>query len=294
MNAKPVSPKQEVWSIEAALEWATEDLRKRYIEQPRLDAEVLLAHALHTTRIQLILEAHRILEPSELARFRACVLRRRTREPVAYICGEKEFYGRSFQVDARVLVPRPETEILVDTVLRRIGSSSLSLCGLDLCTGSGCIAITLAREWPTTVLYAVDISPSALEVAHENKLRLGAHNVVLLEGDLFKPVEGYPPFDLIVANPPYIAQKDLVDLMPDVRLFEPYLALEAGEEGLDKLQQIIVESPRFLREGGFIAVEVGRGQAECVKDWMESVRLQEIEITYDYTRVERIVSAMRH
>src|SRR6202453_4423555 len=147
------APPPTTWTIEAVIRWASDDFRGRGIFKPRLDAEVLLAHALGTNRTQLVIDAKRPLEPGELARFRDLVKRRRGREPVAYLLGVCEFYGRAFRVDRRVLIPRPDTETLVDVALARTESRSLSMRALDLCTGSGCVAITLSRQQPTASVH---------------------------------------------------------------------------------------------------------------------------------------------
>src|SRR5271170_6766306 len=181
MTSSSQAPPPQIWTIEAVVRWASDDFRARGLDRPRLDAEVLLAHALGTTRMQLVIDAKRPLEPEELVRFRDLVKRRRAREPVAYLVGVREFYGRQFRVDRRVLVPRPDTETLVDVALARTEARSLSMRALDLCTGSGCVAITLARERPTCFVVATDVSADALLIARENALRLGAYNVAFRE-----------------------------------------------------------------------------------------------------------------
>ena len=204
----------EPWTIAAVLRWATDDFKGRGIESPRLDAEVLLAHALRTTRTQLVIDLLRELAPAELGAFRELVKRRRQREPVAYLCGTREFYGRSFYVDSRVLVPRPDTEFLVEVALKRSAHLSLSARVLDLCTGSGCVAITLSRERPTTRVVATDASADALAVAQKNAIRLGAYAVEFHHGDLFCGLN--ERFDVITANPPYIASDEVPPLSPDI------------------------------------------------------------------------------
>src|SRR5262249_39431210 len=159
--------------------WAAEDFRARGLDTPRLDAELLLGHALSCTRVQLVIDGGRLLEPAELGRFRDLVRRRRAREPVAYLVGVREFYGRTFRVDKRVLVPRPDTETLVEEALERTRHVSMSMRALDLCTGSGCVAVTLARERPTSAVTGTDVSADALAVARDNALRLGAYNLSL-------------------------------------------------------------------------------------------------------------------
>jgi release factor glutamine methyltransferase len=280
------------WTIADVLRWAADDFRARGIESPRLDAEVLLARALGTTRIQLVVDARRVLPAEELARFRDMVKRRRAHEPVAYILGEREFWGRVFRVDRRVLVPRPDTETLVEVALERTRHVSMSMRALDLCTGSGCVAISLAKERPTSVVYATDASDDALAVARENTLRLGAYNVALAAGDLYAAVHASLRFDVITANPPYIARGEIPTLMQDVRDFEPRLALEAGDDGLDVLRRVVADAPAHLVAGGVLAVEVGAGQAPAVAELLRGAGFDAIELRRDYARIERVVSGV--
>jgi release factor glutamine methyltransferase len=282
-----------LWTIESLLRWAMDDFRTRGIESPRLDAEVLLAKALGTTRIQLIVDGKRPLSPDELGRMREMVRRRRAREPVAYILGEREFYGRTFRVDHRVLVPRPDTETLIDVALTRTRARSMSLRVLDLCTGSGCVAITLGRERPTSSVFGGDVSPGALAVARDNALRLGAYNVAWRQGDLYAAVSEPARFDLVTANPPYIAVADFPTLMADVRDHEPRLALDGGDDGLALLRRVVDGAPaRLASTGGVLAVEVGAGQAAAVVELFERAGLAGIEVQRDHARIERVVSGM--
>jgi release factor glutamine methyltransferase len=278
--------------VQSVLRWASDDFRARGIEAPRLDAELLLARALATTRIQLIVDAKRMLDGPELARFRELIKRRRAREPIAYILGEREFYGRAFRVDPRVLVPRPDSEALVDVALERTRAVSLSMRALDLCTGSGCIAITLARERPTSSVWATDKSPGALDVARQNGLRLGAYNVALRLGDLFDAVDPACRFDLIAANPPYIPSGEIPGLQPDVRDFEPRLALDGGEDGLGLLRRIVAEGRSRLVARGVLAVEVGAGEASEVARLFDGAGFERVEVRRDYARIERVVSGI--
>ena len=289
----PATEEPRVWTIEAVLRWAADDFRLRGIESPRLDAELLLANALSTTRIRLVVDANRILEPAELGRMRELVRRRRSREPMAYILGQREFYGRPFRVDRRVLVPRPDTETLVEVALVRTRSVSMCARALDLCTGSGCVAITLACERPTSVVFATDISDEALAIARENALRLGAYNVALRKGDLFVPVGAACRFDLVTANPPYVPSGEIASLQPDVRDHEPRLALEGGDDGLAVLRRVVAGAPAHLkRPGGVLAVEVGAGGASAVVTFFEAAGFGRIEVARDYGRIERVVSGM--
>ena len=276
------------WTIAAVLKWATEDFRARGIESPRLDAEVLLSRALGVSRTQLVIDLLKPLAPPELARFREMVKRRRAREPVAYILGEREFYGRTFAVDARVLIPRPDTETLVDVALARTRAVSMCARVLDLCTGSGCVAITLARERPTTDVTGADASADAIAVAERNALRLGAYNAHFVVCDLYGDLPR--GFDLITANPPYIAAPEVPGLSPDIVNFEPRLALEGGADGFAITARIVEGAPARLAKGGVLAMEVGAGQAERVAEMLGARGFVEIERARDYARIERVVS----
>src|SRR6185503_14830203 len=216
-------------------------------------------------------------------------------EPVAYIRGEKEFYGRVFHIDKRVLVPRPDTEILVETALRRSTASSMGSRYLDLCTGSGCVAVSLARERPTCKVFAVDLSPDALDVAVENAIRLGAaFQMAFLRGDLFEPLGGFAGlrFELITANPPYITDPEFATLPADVRGFEPRLALTGGPDGLAVLRRVVTGARPRLRSGGVLAVEMGAGQAEGVKALFVEAGFTDIAVDKDYGGHERVVSGL--
>lgn len=293
----------DIWTIRRVLTWATDDLKKRGSTSPRLDAELLLCLVLKSTRVQLIIDAERPLQKEELDRYKSLHIRRRSGEPIAYLIGTREFFGRPFRVDARVLVPRPDTEILVEVALRR--TRALSLCArvLDLCTGSGCVAITLARERPTTRVIATDISQDALDLARENALRLGAVNVAFLQGDLFDALSvqvrqraqkpNRARFDLITANPPYIRNDELPTLQADVRDFEPRHALVAGEDGLDLVRRILEQAPHYLETGGVIALEIGADQAPNTVALFERAGFSDIEVSRDLAQHERVVSALK-
>jgi release factor glutamine methyltransferase len=286
----------EVWTVGRVVRWAADDFRAKGIESPRLEAELLLAQALDTDRMRIIVDSARELEPAELARYRALIQRRRKGEPVAYIRGQKEFFGRVFHVDKRVLVPRPDTEILVEVALRRTASFPLPGRYLDLCTGSGCVAISLARERPASKVFAVDLSSDALVVARENAVRLGAaHQVAWLSGDLFRPLTSIagPKLDLVVANPPYIAEGEIESLSIDIRAFEPRLALTGGPDGLEVTRRIVTEAPGHLRKRGVLAVEMGTGQTERVKELFVAAGFTEVVVDKDYGGHERVVSGVR-
>lgn len=283
----------KTWTIGSLVKWATDDFRARGIENPRLDAEVLVAHALGIDRTRVIIESLRPLDPAELALLRELVKRRRSHEPVAYLRGMREFYGLPFRVDRRVLIPRPDTEALVDVALARSSHVSLSMRLLDLCTGSGCVAITIARQRPTSKVVASDLSPDALAVARENAFRLGAYNVAFIESDLFSKIPPESRFDVITANPPYIATAEIDGLMPDVRDFEPRQALDGGPDGLDFVRRIVHEAPAFLDPGGVLALEIGAGEAAAVRALFEDQGYGDVRVDRDYGKIERVVSGVR-
>lgn len=281
-----------VWTIESVLRWAADDFRARGIETARLDADLLLAHALSTTRIQLVVDAKRPLDADELARFRELVKRRRLREPVAYILGSREFYGRAFRVDARVLVPRPDTETLVEVGLDRTRHIALAMRALDLCTGSGCVAISLARERPTSQVLGTDISLDALAVARDNALRLGAYNLAFCAGDLFESFDPNLRFDLVTANPPYVVSSEIDSLQPEICCHEPRVALDGGEDGMDILRRIVAGASAHLTPAGVLAVEVGAGSAPAVAQLFAQAGFEQITVVRDYARIERVVSGV--
>ncbi len=259
------------------LDDAVARLRDAGIDNPRLDATLLLAHALGVARLDVLTAsdaARRRARPAALRRFRALVARRARRVPLQHLTGACEFHGRPFRVTPAVLVPRPETETLVDLALahiqRRIPSGTRhpksGIRIADIGTGSGAIAVTLACERPDAEVVATDISRPALTVARANARRHGASKRIrFLAGDLFAPLRrrrpAAAPFDLIGSNPPYIATRDLARCQPEVRDHEPRAATHAGRDGLAVIRRLLAEAPEFLAPGGALLVEVGAGQA---------------------------------
>ena len=281
-----------MWTIDEVLRWAAEDFRARGLPTARLDAELLLAHALSTTRVQLVVDSKRPLDAAELTRFRELVKRRRAREPVAYLLGRREFYGRTFRVDRRVLVPRPDTEVLVDVAMDRTRHVSMAMRALDVCTGSGCVAITLARERPTSRVVATDVHVDALDVARDNAHRLGAYNVAFRLGDLFGAVDPAWRFDLVTANPPYVPTGEMAALPADVHDHEPRAALDGGEDGLALVRLIVEGASAHLAAGGVLAIEVGAGEAEAVAALLRRRGFAAIACRRDYGGIERVVSGV--
>lgn len=282
----------DVWSIKRVLSWAADDLRRRGNESARLDVELLLGRVLELDRIGLILQAERPLAAAELARFRELFKRRRAGEPVAYLLGEREFYGMLLRVDARVLVPRPDTETLVEVALERTRSRSMLGQALDLCTGSGCVAVAFARQRPTWNVTASDISADALAVARDNAHRTGAiRNLRLVEGSLFAPVAA-ARFDLVTANPPYIPSGDLSTLQQDVRDFEPRLALDGGVDGLDLVREIAAQAPSHLMAGGVLALEIQFDQGPRTEAILQERGFQDVQVARDLGGRDRVVSGV--
>lgn len=284
----------DVWTVERVLGFATDDFKSRGIETARLDAELLLSLTLKLDRVRLILEKKRPLAREELGRYRELIKRRRTREPIAYILGEREFYGHPFRVDARVLIPRPDTETLVDVALERSQARFMFGNALDLCTGSGCVAIAFAKRRPTWRVTGVDLSEDALVVARQNALRLGAvFGVRFTSGDLFQGIPEDANLDLVTANPPYIPSRDVDELEPGVRDFEPRLALDGGGDGMAFIARIVDEASKRLNSGGVLAIEVHYDQATRVTALFERAGLVDIEKRRDYGGHERVVSGRR-
>ncbi len=280
----------DVWSIKRVLLWAADDLKRRGNDSARLDVELLLGHVLGLDRIGLIMQSERPLSAGELARFRELFKRRRLGEPVAYLLGVREFYGLTLRVDARVLVPRPDSERLVEVALERTRARSMLGHALDLCTGSGCIAIAFARQRPTWSVTASDVSEDALAVARDNAHRTGAiRNLRLLHGSLFSPVAGQR-FDLVTANPPYIPAADIADLPADVRDFEPHLALDGGPDGLDLVREIAARGTEHLTPGGLLALEIAFDQGPRTADILRERGYGEVAIAKDLGGRDRVVS----
>jgi release factor glutamine methyltransferase len=287
-TSKPATA--EPWTIGRVIRWAAEDFAKRSHHAPRLDAELLLGAALGLDRVRLIIESERTLTAHELARYRSLIERRRRGEPIAYILGRREFFGLDLVVDRRVLVPRPDTEALVEVALERTRGRSAYGRALDLCTGSGCVALAFAKARPTWRVTATDLDEDALALAWENTRRTGiAHALRVLPGDLFAPVRS-ERFDLVVGNPPYIPSSDIAGLMVDVRDFEPRRALDGGPDGLDLVRTIVREAPERLTPGGLLALEVGFDQGDRVAVLFQSAGFSAIERRRDYGGHERVVS----
>ena len=279
----------EVWTIGSILKWTEQYFGTKGVESPRLDAEVLLSHILQKERIYLYVHFDEPLEAPELARFREMIKQRIQRIPVAYIIGYREFMGLRFAVSPAVLVPRPDTEILVEAVLERL-KDKLDPAFADIGTGSGAIVLSLLKNLPQATAVTVDISPAALEVARENAAALEvADRVTFYQGDLYGPVADRT-FTAIVSNPPYIPDADIAGLEPEVRDFEPQSALAGGADGLDFYRRLVADGAGLLEIGGFIAFEVGIHQAAAVAALAENrPEFGKTEIIKDYAGIDRVV-----
>ena len=282
------------WTISRVIAWTAKDLHGRGVESSRLDAELLIAHALKLRRLDLYLRYDQPLVDAELAAIRALVERRRKLEPVAYILGARDFYGRSFAVDRRVLIPRPETEGVVEAALARLPprADGVTHRALDVCAGSGCIAITLACERPDVTVDAVELSAAAAEVARANAERLGvADRVRVLEGSLYKPLEAGVRYAVITSNPPYIPSAEVDTLMPDVSEYEPRLALDGGEDGASVLRPLFAGARARLAEGAAIVVEIGYDQSALAQQIARDAGFTDVSVREDLAKIERVVVA---
>lgn len=281
------------WSIRRVVAWTAKDLAGRGIEASRLEAELLVSEALALDRVRLYMDLDRPLVADELIAIRALVKRRRQREPIAYILGRREFWGRSFEVGPAVLVPRPDTETLVERALEILAEDSEAQV-LDLCTGSGAIGITLAAERSGIHVDLTDLSSDALAVAARNaELHGVAARARIIEGDLFAPVEDRR-YALIVSNPPYIQEAELASLDADVREHEPHEALIAGPTGFEIHDRILAGAADHLEPGGALLIEVGAGQAEELE--RRARALPSVASTArhaDLGKIERVVEVTR-
>lgn len=272
---------------------AIDQLSAAGVDTPRLDAELLLAHLLGTTRAWLWAHVDDPLSPQMLGAFHRLLSRRLRREPLPYLLGAWEFYGRPFTVTPQVLIPRPETELLVELVLDWARAHHAATIA-DIGTGSGIIAITLAAEMPALRLFAIDLSAAALAVARTNAERYGvAKRITFLAGDLLQPLATVAgaQLDAVVANLPYIAEEEFPALMPEVRDYEPREALLAGEGGLALIRRLLRESVTVVRPRGLLAIEVGQGQAQRVAELLTTAGWEQVHIYSDYGGIPRHVSA---
>lgn len=283
---------EQVWTLKAALDWVRGFLAEKSDENPRLSAEWLLSAATGLSRVELYAYHDRPLTPEERDTLRESVRRRAAGEPLQYVTGEVAFRHLVLKVRPGVLIPRPETEVLAGEVLAAIAGIETPLV-VDVCTGSGCIALSVAQEHPGAVVHAVDLAPVAVEVSRENASRLGLADYVLVhEGDLLAPLPAAlrGAVHAIVSNPPYIPSADVDDLPLEVAGFEPRLALDGGPDGLEVFRRLLADSREWLAPGGVIAVELDercvQSAAQEAQEWYEEVR-----VITDLAGRDRIITA---
>lgn len=283
----------KIWNVLELLEWTTEYFEKHNIPNPRLDAEVLLGHLIEKSRLQLYLHFDMPVYQEHLDVFRVLIKRRIDHTPISYLINHKEFMSLDFYVDERVLIPRPETEFIVETILNTNPEKPQRI--LEIGTGSGVIATTLAVNEPEWEIIATDISQDALDVAEKNR---DAHEctdrISLLHGDLFDPIQKLDTshFNWIVSNPPYVMSCENNDLSPDVKEHEPHIALFAGEDGLSIIRRLISEAPSYLNPSGKLIFEIGDKQGNSVQELINKQPIYDVsQIIKDYAGKDRVVVA---
>jgi release factor glutamine methyltransferase len=281
------------WTVLSLLEWGDAYLRERGFDEARLHTELLIGRVLGLTRLQVYLQYDRPLDDQELASFKALFKRRLVHEPLQYILGETEFMGLPFMVDRRVLIPRQETEILVEIAAKDLQEAGPEPNVLEVGTGAGNIAVALGRLVPTARILSIDVSEEALEVAAENIARNDVTNVVVRQGDI--RVEPLEPgaFDMLVSNPPYVSLKEFETLQPEVRDYEPPLATTDGSDGFSLISRIMEVASTALRAGGWLLMEIGFGQGPAVLRLAADRGLNGGELIPDYAGIPRVFRVRR-
>ena len=288
---------EKFWTILKLLEWTSSYFNERNVAEPRASAEVLLAHAVSQDRLFLYLNYDRPMEPEELSIFRNFIKRRVAGEPNQYITGVQEFWSLPFQVNPDVLIPRPETELLVEAVLDFVHNNepaATALNILDIGTGSGAIAIALAKELPDAAIVAVDISMQALQLARENaRNHQVEQQLKFVCSDMLAAVSrAVDNFGVVVSNPPYVTQADFQQLPQEIRDHEPHYALEGGPDGLGVISRIIAQAPAVLRQSGCLFLEIGAGQADSTAQLVaQSKHYKSFRILKDYSGNDRVLVA---
>ena len=282
-------------SIAAAILEATQVLRQAGVPEARREAASLLTHTIAKDRTFLITHAEELLDANELETLRDYVARRATGEPLQYITGHQHFYGLEFEVTRDVLIPRPETELLVEAALDLIGDAEATSLVCDVGTGSGCIAITLLHNRPKVRAVAVDVSEAALSVATRNAARHGvSERINFAVSDCFAALEKNKlPFDLVVSNPPYVAEKDFCGLQREVREHEPRVALTPGDDGLSIIRRLLSQAPAFLVDGGYLLMEIGFDQRAAVGQLIDASVWTVINVHQDLQGIPRTIALQK-
>jgi release factor glutamine methyltransferase len=279
-------------NISSFSNWSKSQLAKAGLPSPRLDSEIIIAHALNISRTDLWKQNQRILTESEIEMVKKYMERRLNREPISQICGHQEFWSLDFVVDENVLSPRPETELLIETALNCIPSPTPNI--LDLGTGSGVIAVTMAKEISKCKVSAIDIDPKALNIAKKNSVRHGVKNCIEFICADLRTSDWSGCYSLILSNPPYIKSEDIEKIMPEVRNYEPKKALDGGVTGLDFYRSIIPMAVEHLEENGFLILEIGHDQANEVTALLNKFSCyQSIKVIQDYSGYDRVVKAQK-
>jgi release factor glutamine methyltransferase len=290
----------DVWTVRRILEWTTGFFTRKTLDAPRLSAELLLAHVLGVPRIRLYTDYERPLADDQLSAMRALVQRAAEAEPIAYLTGRAHFFNLEFEVNRDVLIPRPDTETLVENVLQlaRNQAGFEAPRVLDLCTGSGCVAAAVAHNLKAATVLATDLSAPAVALARKNVERLGlSERVTVEQGDLFEPlarIADVSPFHLVVANPPYIATAQIETLDRSVRDYEPVAALDGGLDGLVLHRRILAEAPQRLVPGGRVFLEIAFDQGELARQVAaEFPQLQDVRVLKDHAGHDRVLAARK-
>jgi release factor glutamine methyltransferase len=276
------------WTVRSLLAWARDWLGKRGVDNARLDAELLLAHALKCDRMRLYIDIDKPLGADELASFKKLIQRRAAREPVAYILGSREFYGRPFEVGAGVFIPRPETELLVQLALETLPRGE-PVRVLDLCAGSGAVGVSIAAERPEAQVDLVEAFDAAAAAAEKNAGRHAPGRARVWRGDLYAALPERVRYRAITANPPYVASRESRQLAPEILDHEPHEALFGGEDGLDVMRRVIAGVPDWLAPGGVFATEIDPSQGERVVELSRAAGLQGVRVERDLAGLDRHV-----
>ena len=283
------SKTEKIWRLIDIINWGEKYFKEKYFDNPRIEIEVLLQHIIGCKKIDLYLQFENTVTPENLIILRALIKRRVNREPIQYIIGSSEFYGRKFFVNQDVLIPRPETEKLIDVSIDILSKKENPII-LDVGTGSGCIGITIALEIPSSSVIAIDISNSALSTAKKNANRYGLKNMQFINLDIFSQDINHTA-DLLISNPPYISQKEIPGLMIDVKNFEPMVALTDNSDGLEFYRKFSNIIPQVVKKNGVTILEVGRGtHPEKVKEIFNKAGYDNIESVRDLNKDTRVLS----